>query len=173
MKKALIGVVMLGILAGCGTTSHQAAPIEERNTNKEEQTDRDWLNSPSQTMRELTDTKQAVVAERSVYFDFDSFIVKPEYRQMLESHAAHLSKNSQKNIIIQGNTDDRGTTEYNLALGQKRAEAVRKVLSILGVSDSQIETISFGKERPKIKENNEAAWEENRRADIVYRGEKE
>lgn len=169
MKQILIGMAILSILTACGTTTHQAAPIEERN-NTAVQPNENWLNPSSQPINELTDGKQQL-AERSVYFDFDSFVVKPEYRQMLEAHTTYLSKNVQKSIIIQGNTDDRGTTEYNLALGQKRAEAVRKVLNILGVSDNQIETISFGKERPKMKGNHEAAWEENRRADIVYRGE--
>jgi peptidoglycan-associated lipoprotein len=87
---------------------------------------------------------------------------------MLMAHANYLKQNTAQKIIIQGNTDDRGTTEYNLALGQRRSDAVRKQLALLGVSDSQMEAVSFGKEKPKADGNNEAAWAENRRADIVY-----
>ena len=106
--------------------------------------------------------------KRSVYFDFDSYTVKSEYQATLQAHANYLKANKDRKIKIEGNTDERGTTEYNLALGQRRSEAVRKSLSLLGVSDSQIEAVSFGKEKPKAQGSNEAAWQENRRADIAY-----
>lgn len=106
--------------------------------------------------------------KRSVYFDFDSYTVKAEYQSMLQAHANYLKANKDRKIKIEGNTDERGTTEYNLALGQRRSEAVRKSLTLLGVSDSQIEAVSFGKEKPKAEGSNEAAWQENRRADIAY-----
>ena len=106
--------------------------------------------------------------KRSVYFDFDSYAVKSEYQATLQAHANYLKANKDRKIKIEGNTDERGTTEYNLALGQRRSEAVRKSLSLLGVSDSQMEAVSFGKEKPKAKGRNEAAWQENRRADIAY-----
>ena len=106
--------------------------------------------------------------KRSVYFDFDSYAVKAEYQATLQAHANYLKANKDRKIKIEGNTDERGTTEYNLALGQRRSEAVRKSLSLLGVSDSQMEAISFGKEKPKAQGSNEAAWQENRRADIAY-----
>ncbi|MFM6962486.1 MAG: peptidoglycan-associated lipoprotein Pal, partial [Polynucleobacter victoriensis] len=109
--------------------------------------------------------------KRSIYFDFDSYKVKPEYQSVVEAHAKYLRENKDKkaNIVIQGNTDERGTTEYNLALGQKRSEAVKKSLSLLGVEASQVEAVSFGKEKPKASGSNEEAWKENRRADIVYK----
>ena len=106
--------------------------------------------------------------KRSVYFDFDSYAVKAEYQATLQAHANYLKANKDRKIKIEGNTDERGTTEYNLALGQRRSEAVRKSLSLLGVSDSQMEAVSFGKEKPKVQGSNEAAWQENRRADIAY-----
>ena len=115
----------------------------------------------------LNDPK-GVLAKRSVYFDYDSFIVKDEFKPVVEAHAKYLASNKGRKVIIQGNTDERGGREYNLALGQKRAEAVRKSLSVLGVSDAQIEAVSFGKEKPKANGSDEAAWAENRRADIVY-----
>jgi peptidoglycan-associated lipoprotein len=106
--------------------------------------------------------------ERSVYFGFDEFTVDGKYQKMLSAHASFLKQNTAQKIIIQGNTDDRGTTEYNLALGQRRSDAVRKSLALMGVSDAQMEAVSFGKEKPKAEGNTEAAWAENRRADIVY-----
>jgi peptidoglycan-associated lipoprotein len=115
----------------------------------------------------LNDPK-GVLAKRSVYFDYDSFIVKDEFKPVVEAHAKYLAANKGRKIVIQGNTDERGGREYNLALGQKRAEAVRKSLSVLGVSETQMEAVSFGKEKPKANGSDEAAWAENRRADLAY-----
>ncbi|MEN7526175.1 MULTISPECIES: peptidoglycan-associated lipoprotein Pal [unclassified Cupriavidus] len=108
------------------------------------------------------------LAKRSVYFDFDSYTVKSDYQSLLQAHSQYLGANKSRKILIQGNTDERGTSEYNLALGQKRAEAVRRSLSSLGVPESQMEAVSLGKEKPKATGHDEAAWAENRRADIVY-----
>ena len=106
--------------------------------------------------------------QRSVYFDFNEYTVQTKYQKQLSAHASFLKANPKQKIIIQGNTDDRGTAEYNLALGQRRSDAVRKSLNLMGVSDDQMEAVSFGKEKPKAEGNTEAAWAENRRADIVY-----
>jgi len=114
------------------------------------------------------DDPQGVLANRSVYFDFDSYVVRDDGKPVVENHSAYLTKNKQRKILIQGNTDERGGTEYNLALGQKRAEAVRKSMAALGVSDGQMEAVSLGKEKPKATGHDESAWAENRRADIVY-----
>ena len=106
--------------------------------------------------------------ERSVYFDFNEYTVQTKYQKTLSAHASYLKANPKQKIIIQGNTDERGTAEYNLALGQRRSDAVRKSLNLMGVSDDQMEAVSFGKEKPKAEGDNEAPWAENRRADIVY-----
>ena len=106
--------------------------------------------------------------EKSVYFGFDEYTVQTKYQKMLSAHASYLKANPKQKIIIQGNTDERGTAEYNLALGQRRSDAVRKSLNLMGVSDDQMEAVSFGKEKPKAEGDNEAAWAQNRRADIVY-----
>ena len=106
--------------------------------------------------------------ERSVYFDFNEYTVQTKYQKTLSAHASYLKANPKQKIIIQGHTDERGTAEYNLALGQRRSDAVRKSLNLMGVSDDQMEAVSFGKEKPKAEGDNEAAWAENRRADIVY-----
>lgn len=114
-----------------------------------------------------TDLK-GVPSQTSVYFDLDSYIVKDEFKPVVETNAKFLGTNRGRKIIIQGNTDERGGREYNLALGQKRAEAVRKSLVVLGVPESQMEAVSFGKEKPKALGSDEAAWAQNRRSDIVY-----
>ncbi|OZI37724.1 peptidoglycan-associated lipoprotein [Bordetella genomosp. 10] len=112
---------------------------------------------------------QSILAQqRSVYFDFDSYTVSDQYRGLVETHARYLASHPQQRVKIEGNTDERGGAEYNLALGQRRADAVRRTMTLLGVSDQQIETISFGKEKPKSTGTTEADFAENRRADINY-----
>jgi len=106
---------------------------------------------------------------RVVYFDFDSFVVKDEFRPTIDANAKVLSTNRTKKVAVEGHTDERGGSEYNLALGQKRAEAVAKSLELLGADTKQVEAVSFGKERPAVQGNDEAAWAKNRRAEIVSR----
>jgi peptidoglycan-associated lipoprotein len=108
------------------------------------------------------------LAKRSIYFDYDSYVVRDEYRATIDAHARFLTSDRSRRVIIQGNTDDRGSREYNLALGQKRAEAVRRSLTALGVPETQVEAISLGKEKPKSTGQDEASFAENRRADLVY-----
>ncbi|MFW7341523.1 peptidoglycan-associated lipoprotein Pal [Pollutimonas sp. H1-120] len=106
--------------------------------------------------------------QRSVYFDFDSYTVPDQYRSLVEMHSSYLTGHAQQKIRIEGNADARGGSEYNLALGQRRSDAVARMMTLLGVNSNQIEAISFGKERPKALGNTEADYAENRRADIVY-----
>lgn len=109
------------------------------------------------------------LSRRSVFFDFDEFVIKPEFMPTVEAHARFLVANKTRRIVIEGNADERGSREYNLALGQKRADAAKTRLTLLGVADSQIETVSFGEERPRATGSDETAWAQNRRADIVYK----
>jgi len=111
---------------------------------------------------------QGTLAKRSIYFDYNSYLLRADGQHVVENHASYLNKNKSRKIIIQGNTDERGGTEYNLALGQKRAEAVRKSLALLGVSENQMEAVSLGENKPKATNGGESAWTENRRADIIY-----
>lgn len=113
---------------------------------------------------------QSVLAQqRSVYFDYDSYTVGDQYRNLVETHAKYLVSAPQQGVTIEGNTDARGGSEYNLALGHRRADAVRRMMTLMGVTDQQIETISFGKEKPKALGNTDADYAENRRADITYK----
>ena len=109
----------------------------------------------------------ALGAEHSVYFDFDQAIVRNEYAALLQRYGQYLQGHPSTKAVIQGNTDERGSREYNLALGQRRAEAVKAALEVYGGRDQQIEAVSFGEERPAASGHDEAAWHQNRRADIV------
>lgn len=111
------------------------------------------------------------LSKRKVYFDLDSNVIKQEYRQLLEVHGKFLAGKQGVKIAVQGNTDERGSREYNLALGQRRADAVKQSLQMQGVRDEQIEAVSFGSEKPVAEGHGETAWEKNRRVDIVYPGE--
>ena len=109
-----------------------------------------------------------ILAKRSVYFDFDSNMVTAEYEPIVKAHARFMATHADTRARIEGNCDERGSREYNLALGQRRAESMKKVMTVLGVTDSHIETVSFGEEKPQIVGHNEAAWSKNRRDDIRY-----
>jgi len=118
----------------------------------------------------LTDPNH-ILSSRSIYFDFDSFVIKPDFAPLVEAHAAFLKANAQMRMLIQGNTDERGSREYNLALGQKRAEAVKRALVLLGVNEAQVEAVSLGEEKPRCTQQTDSCWGENRRSDILYSGE--
>ncbi len=166
---ALISSAIL--LSACGTSVPltEKAPVQE--------TKPVVNNQPINNTREVAEVKTTVVdpltegalAKRSIYFDYDAYVVKDEYKNTVQAHANFLGTNKNRSIIIQGNTDERGGSEYNLALGQKRADAVRKAMSAMGVPEGQMEAVSFGKEKPKANGSDEASWAENRRADIVYK----
>lgn len=161
LKKLLVVFSAAVFLAACESSVKLDEDVEP-------QTDSRTVSTVSTGSTDPLNDPDGELAKRSVYFDFDSYAVKDEYQPVLNAHARYLSKNKDRRILIQGNTDERGGREYNLALGQKRSEAVRKVLSLLGVDDGQMEAVSFGKEKPKATGSDEAAWAENRRADIVY-----
>jgi peptidoglycan-associated lipoprotein len=171
VKTVAFIVSAAALLSACSSTKLQETPVVEKTPVAQAappaDTSRDVRPVETGTVDPLNDPK-GVLANRSVYFDFDSYAVRDDGKPVVENHSAYLTKNKQRKVLIQGNTDERGGTEYNLALGQKRAEAVRKAMGALGVSDSQMEAVSLGKEKPKATGSNEAAWAENRRADIVY-----
>jgi len=111
----------------------------------------------------------AAPSQRIVYFDFDSFAIKDEFNAMLDGHARALAANRSKRMVVEGHTDERGSREYNLALGQKRAEAVVRSLALLGAGEQQLEAVSFGEERPAVPGSDEDAWSRNRRAELKDR----
>jgi peptidoglycan-associated lipoprotein len=184
---ALVALMML--LSACSTVKlDEAAPIESRKSSSSSITDTSNSNtasvpsSSSDTSTSKTDANanananandplndpSSVLAKRSIYFDVDSYVVKDEFNAVIDAHGKYLVSRPDRKVLIQGNTDERGGSEYNLALGQKRADAVRRALALKGVPDSQMEAVSFGKEKPKALGSTEEAWKENRRADIAY-----
>ena len=167
------------IAAGCASKEKQPdASVTDRSAGTTQPSTGTSQGSSSTTPRDtqpvtgnpLKDPNN-VLSKRSVYFEYDSNAVKDEYRNMLQAHARYLGDNRNTNIRIEGNCDERGSREYNLALGQRRAESVKKVMTVLGVSDGRIETVSFGEEKPVATGHDEQAWSQNRRADIKYAGE--
>lgn len=167
-KLALIASAVL--LTACSSTKLQETPVVEKTPTPAPapaEPEREIRPVETGSVDPLNDPK-GVLANRSVYFDYDSFVVREDGQPVVTNHAGYLTKNTGRKVLIQGNTDERGGTEYNLALGQKRAEAVRRAMGALGVSENQMEAVSLGEEKPKATGSGEEAWAENRRADIVY-----
>ncbi|SHH11632.1 peptidoglycan-associated lipoprotein Pal [Massilia sp. CF038] len=163
-------IASAALLAACSSPVKLEEPkvVEKSEAPKTDVADpRDVRPVETGSIDPLNDPK-GVLAKRSVYFDYDSYVVRDDGKEVVSNHSGYLSKNKGRKVLIQGNTDERGGTEYNLALGQKRAEAVRKAMSSLGVAESQMEAVSLGEEKPKAMGTGEAVWAENRRADIVY-----
>jgi peptidoglycan-associated lipoprotein len=181
MNKIFWPVLLALTLSACGTTGGPQATVEDRTGTATATQPADGAAStgvggagvsgtalPGSDATDPRKDPSSPLSKRSIHFDFDSFVVKEEYRPVLEAHAGYLASKRGARVILQGNADERGSREYNLALGQKRAEAVRKALAVLGVSDAQMEAISFGEEKPRNEGTTEAAYAENRRTDVVY-----
>ncbi|WP_342119253.1 peptidoglycan-associated lipoprotein Pal [Pseudoduganella sp. OTU4001] len=158
------------VLAACSSTKpvEKAPEVVEKPVAPVAQPDTRAV-APVQAQVDELDIPGGKLANRSVYFDFDSYVVREDGKEVVSNHSGYLVKNAQRSILIQGNTDERGGSEYNLALGQKRAEAVRKSMAALGVPEARMEAVSLGEEKPKAEGHTEEAWAQNRRADIVYK----
>ncbi|WP_298831549.1 peptidoglycan-associated lipoprotein Pal [uncultured Piscinibacter sp.] len=174
--KAALALIAAAVLAGCSSTplDEGKAPVESRSTTGSTAGAGGASSGTSQSQVTPVDLAKADAAAMSnlprvVFFDFDSYVVKDQYRTTVEANAKVLSADRKKKVTIEGHTDERGGREYNLALGQKRAEAVQRALALLGAADSQMEAVSFGKERPAVQGSDESAWAKNRRAELVYR----
>lgn len=170
MKKLFLPAILSALLVACGGTGgpQTTASVEDRSGAGVTTVTAPGVSGSG--MAALTDPS-SVLSRRSVYFDFDSFAIRSDFAPLVEAHAKFLNEHPQMRMMIQGNTDERGGREYNLALGQKRAEAVKRALTLLGVNDSQIESVSLGEEKPRCTENTESCFAENRRADMLYTGE--
>lgn len=166
LKNVPLVLAAMLALAACSTTKVNETPAASATAAPAQASASTGAVAPA-AVDPLNDPKSEL-AKRSVYFDFDKYEVKKDYQPLVTAHAQYLSAHKDRKIVIQGNADERGSSEYNLALGQKRAEVVRKQLASMGVTDGQMEAVSFGKEKPKAAGHDEAAWAENRRADIVY-----
>lgn len=172
MKKLLLPALLVSVLAACSTTptnEQNPAPVESRSGAYTSTAGGPGV-SEGALPRALTDPN-SILSKRSIFFDLDKYDIRADYQSLVTAHAKFLNENRKYKILVQGNTDERGSREYNLALGQKRSDAVKKAMSLLGVSEDQIESVSMGKEKPRAEGHDEAAWAENRRADILYSGE--
>ncbi len=177
MKKIFLSIAMATLVAACGSQEvKKDVPVTDRTapttqpTQPSTATTTSPATQPAITANPLVDPKN-ILSKRSVYFDFDSNAVKDEYRGLIQAHAKYMVDKRDSKIRVEGHCDERGSREYNLALGQRRAEAVKKVMTVLGVQDGRIETVSFGEEKPAGMGHDEAAWAQNRRGDIKYAGE--
>jgi peptidoglycan-associated lipoprotein len=179
MKRLLIALTTAGVLAACSSTvkdEQKSATVEDRKPSVSQPTQSQTgpstapVQSQSTSGNPLRDPNN-ILSKRTVFFDYDQFTVKDEFRPLVSAHAKYLSSSASTRVTVQGNTDERGSREYNLALGQKRADAVKQMMVLSGAPSQNIETVSFGEEKPRAQGNNEQAYAENRRADIVYAGE--
>ncbi len=160
-----------GIVTGAGTTT--STPVSNTTGNPSSNASGSGTSTAITTVQAASSTsaqpQSGLLAQRSVYFDYDSYVIREEAKTMLNAHAQHLSNNLGLRVALEGHTDERGGREYNLALGQKRANAVQQALQLLGVSTAQMEASSFGKEKPKALGSAESDYAENRRVDIQYK----
>jgi peptidoglycan-associated lipoprotein len=163
MKKLVISIVLLNLLAACASEKPKeaAAPAPAAASAAAP------APAPVVAVDPLNDPN-SILAKRSVYFPFDVSAVQEDDKPIVLAHAKYLSEHPDHKVRVEGNCDERGSKEYNLALGQRRAESVKKMLVLGGAKSSQIETISFGEEKPRCTEHNEACWKQNRRSDIKY-----
>jgi peptidoglycan-associated lipoprotein len=180
MRKILFAALVAVAVAGCSSTP-TTAPVDDKSAaattpttatpgTSTTGTTTAGVTGTSTGMNPLKDPNN-ILFKRSVYFEYDSFTVADQYKPVIEAHAKYLGANRAAKITLQGHADERGSREYNIALGQKRADAVKRTMTLLGVQEVIVETVSFGKEKPKNMGHDEAAWAENRRVDIIYAGE--
>nr|VFK12166.1 MAG: peptidoglycan-associated lipoprotein [Candidatus Kentron sp. LPFa] len=173
MRKYMIRLMVIGfsslVLAACTTFSPKSdgdedkAQVEDRSGG-----DTHAIDDGSASMRSIDDPS-SLLSNRIIYFDFDSNDIRPEFREIIEAHAHYLADNASVRVTLGGHCDERGTREYNLALGERRAKAISRAMSVLGASDNQLYTVSYGEEQPEEQASNEFAWQKNRRVEIIYR----
>jgi len=164
-------------LAGCATTPEEQKPaaVESREPARPEV--RPVKPVPVDLTTRRRDPSAAlkdpnnILSKRSVYFDLDKFDIKDEYKGLVEAHAKYLRENSGAKMLIQGNADERGSREYNIGLGQRRSDSVKRALILLGAKESQVESVSLGEEKPACSDHAEGCWAKNRRDDMLYSGE--
>jgi len=170
-------ISVLAACSGAPTTEQDPASVEDRTA---KQVQKDPASTGPIAKVDVTGTritgddpavKTGVLAQRSIFYDLDQYDIKDQYKPLVEAHARYLRDNPGRKMLVQGNTDERGSREYNIGLGQKRSEGVKKMLLLLGAREEQIESVSLGEEKPRSEGHDEQAWSQNRRSDILYQGE--
>ena len=183
MKKLTIAALVAIFLAACQSTPTTEAPIEDKSATAGTTAPGTGATTSGTTPGGVSGTQSGtgaanplrdpnnILSKRSIYFEFDSFTVADQYKPIVEAHARYLAANRNARVTLQGHADERGSREYNIALGQKRSDAVKRMVTVMGIQETIVETVSFGKEKPRNMGHDEAAWAENRRVDIIYAGE--
>lgn len=174
--KALAVALPMFALAACSSTSEESEQ-SQTDTNSQQSAMEETVQVTAaereamiaeQKRQQLAEQLEALRSEHIVYFDFDTSTLNSQFASILDAHAKFLSENSNVNVLIEGHADERGTPEYNIALGERRAKAVETYLQNMGVSSSQISVVSYGEEKPMVKDRSESAFAKNRRAVLVY-----
>lgn len=166
LAASLIAVLAL---AGCATEEAAKAPTEEKAATPAQTAPATERAAPGASLSDSEKQRRAeLLAQKRIYFAFDSSTIDDEARAVIEAHASHLAANPQLKLALEGHCDERGTREYNLALGERRAQAVERMMKVLGVAGGRIKMVSFGEEKPVCQEHNESCWRQNRRAEIGY-----
>jgi peptidoglycan-associated lipoprotein len=173
----LLAATMTIVLAGCQSTPEAEKPagVEDRTgtgtaTKPPSSATTQPVKPGSMTGNPLKDPT-SVLSKRTIYFDFDRDDIKVEYVPVVEAHGKYLRENRGAKMLIQGSADERGSREYNLALGQRRSDAIKRRLVVLGATETQIESVSLGEEKPACSDHDEGCWAKNRRGDMLYGGE--
>jgi len=181
--RAMWILALTALLAACaGTTSEQSpAGVEDRSPSAGAGAQSNAVEGKGVTGVDLTGKQGGmlsplkdpsnILSKRSIYYDFDKYEIKDEYKPLVEAHARYLREHTDAKMLIQGNTDERGSREYNVALGQRRADGVKSMLKLLGAREDQMEAVSLGEEKPKAQGTSEEAYAQNRRSDMLYQGE--
>jgi len=172
MKKAIFPAIALALLYGCASTPTEEAKPGTPTPSAATPAPGAAAASPSApTGAPIEQAPSDLLSKRSVFYDYDKYDIKDEYRPILQAHAKYLAANRGKKMLVQGNCDERGSREYNIALGQRRAEGVKRTLLLMGAAGSQIEAVSLGEEKPRCSDHSESCWSQNRRGDMLYGGE--
>ena len=181
MRAIWIALFCAGLAACSSTPTQEQSPagVEERKPDaqgaqsqpvKPDTVARVDLTAKTAAKSPLTDPAN-ILSRRSIYYDLDQYDIKDQYKDLVEAHARYLRDNPKMKMLIQGNTDERGSREYNVGLGQRRSEGVKKMLLLLGAREDQVESVSLGEEKPRAEGHDEQAWSQNRRSDVLYQGE--
>lgn len=185
MRKIISGILIATMMAACSSTptkEQDGAKVEDRTLGSQQQPVKPpqvveaqkvtpAVVDPGTALDPVLKDPNNILSKRIVYFDFDSNLVKEEFRPLVSAHAQYVTRTVKAKMVIQGHTDERGSREYNIALGQRRADAVKQMMTVLGAESARVETVSYGEEKPAAQGTSETAFAQNRRAEIVYQGE--
>lgn len=166
MKKLIISIVLVNLLAACASEPKKE-PVADAPAAKTE-APKMTPAAPAKAAVDPLNDPTSILAKRSVHYPFDVAVVQDEDKPVVQAHAKYLSEHANRTVRLEGNCDERGSNEYNLGLGQRRADGVQKMLELGGAGAGQLESVSYGEEKPRASGHDEASWSQNRRTDLNY-----